>query len=189
MNAPRGRYVDHIDNNKLNNTRSNLRLCTGSQNQANRRLHRNSSTGFKGVTRRGNRWHARIEVHGKSIHLGYHDDAFQASLIYDHAARRYFGDFARLNHPRSPRMEAYEQRLDRILAGEQPKLPFVRPPAAPPVPKRKSAQRGVYWDKGRWRAVITVKGRKQHLGYFLDEGEAARAYQRVRDSLATDSTS
>lgn len=121
LDAPRGRYVDHIDNNKLNNTRINLRLCTGSQNQANRRLHRNNTSGFKGVTRRGDRWHARIEVNGKSIHLGYHDSAHQASLVYDHAARRYFGDFARLNHPRSPRMEAYEQRLHRILAGEQPK--------------------------------------------------------------------
>src|SRR5690349_18751373 len=60
MAAQRGQYVDHIDNDRLNNTRATLRLCTQSQNQANRRLHKNNTSGYKGVTRRGTKWHARI---------------------------------------------------------------------------------------------------------------------------------
>lgn len=180
MDAQRGQYVDHIDNDKLNNTRSNLRLCTQSQNQANRRLHKNNTSGYKGVTRRGSRWHARIEVNGKSIHLGYHDSALQASRIYDHAARRFFGEFARLNHPTRPRTQGDEARLDAILAGEQPVKPLVRPPAPPPVPRAKSSHRGVYWERGRWRATITLQGRRRHLGYFLDEAAAAQAYQSAK---------
>jgi hypothetical protein len=182
MNAPRGLYVDHIDNDKLNNTRSNLRLCTQSQNQANRRLHKNNSSGFKGVTRRGNRWHARIWVQEKQIHLGYHDKAYQASMLYDHAARRFFGEFARLNHPDMPRMLSYEEKLDRILAQHEPVKPPLRKPNAPYVPRGKSRHRGVYWDRGRWRASIYRDGRKQHLGYFTSEDDAARAYEAARFS-------
>lgn len=104
LNTPHGLYVDHIDNNNLNNIRANLRLCTQSQNQANRRLHKNNTSSYKGVTRRGDRWHARIWVQGRMIHLGYHDKAYVASMVYDHAARRYFGEFARLNHPNMPPM-------------------------------------------------------------------------------------
>lgn len=60
-------------------------------------------------------------------------------MIYVRAARRYFGAFTRLNHPDKPRVLGYKDWLDLILAGEQERLPFVRPPVAPPVLKRKSA--------------------------------------------------
>ena len=59
MNAQRGQYVDHINNDRLNNTRANLRLCTQSQNQANRRRHKNNTSGYKCVTRRGSRFQSR----------------------------------------------------------------------------------------------------------------------------------
>ena len=50
------------------------------------------------------------------MHLGYHDSLYDASLIYDHAARRFFGDFARLNHPDMPQMRSVDRRLDALLA-------------------------------------------------------------------------
>ena len=180
LNAQRGQYVDHLDGNVKNNQRANLRLCTASENLANRGLFRNSTTRYKGVTRRGNRWHARIWLRKQMIHLGYHDDAYRASMLYDHAARRFFGPFARLNHPDMPRMEYYEQILDRILAGSAPVKPPVRKPKSPPVPRGKSDYKGVYWDRGRWRATIYRQGRKYHLGYFSDEQQAAQAYQQAR---------
>ncbi len=184
LNAQRGQYVDHIDNDTLNNCRANLRLCTQSQNQANRRKHRNNTSGYKGVTRRGDRWHARIEVRGRVIHLGYHDSAERASRVYDHAAMRFFGAYARTNHPNGEHIEYYERLLDQILAHQQPKLPFVRKPAPPPVPRRKSAHRGVYWERGRWRATIYRNGHRYHLGYFTNEGAAAQAYQQARSRFA-----
>ena len=121
LGAGRGRYVDHIDNDRLNNVRSNLRLCTQSENQANRRLHKNSSSGYKGVTRHENYWNARIWVNGRCVHLGYHSDPHTASMIYDHAARRFYGVYAKLNHPDVPISPYYEALLDSVLTGTQPR--------------------------------------------------------------------
>ena len=65
--------VDHIDNNTLNNTISNLRWCTLSQNQFNRQLNKNNTSGTKGVyfDKRSQRWCAEIRYHHKHIHIGH----------------------------------------------------------------------------------------------------------------------
>jgi hypothetical protein len=65
--------VDHIDHNGLNNQRSNLRPCTRSQNNMNRRLGKDSTSGIKGVSwkRSDNAWRAQIKLDGKTVHLGF----------------------------------------------------------------------------------------------------------------------
>ena len=102
LDAQPGQLVDHIDGNKLNNRRSNLRLVTRSQNQANRRHNRTSRSRYKGVTwhKRRKRWMARIQVRGRRITIGYYADALQAAYEYDAFARSYFGEYARVNFPR-----------------------------------------------------------------------------------------
>lgn len=118
LNAQPGQYVDHIDQNRLNNVRSNLRLCTQSQNLANRGLHRNNSTGFKEVTFQHGKWHARIQLDERTYHLGFHDDLKTAALVYDFAARLFFGEFARLNLPDQP-IPTDIQTLVHYLLGKQ----------------------------------------------------------------------
>ena len=90
--------VDHINGNGLDNRRSNLRVCTQAENQQNRRqnLTRRSSR-YKGVSwdKARNRWTAQICA--KS--LGRFTDEEDAARAYDDAARRRFGEFARLNFP------------------------------------------------------------------------------------------
>ena len=49
MNCPKGKEVDHINNKPWDNRRSNLRVCTKDQNLSNRRVFKNSQTGYKGV--------------------------------------------------------------------------------------------------------------------------------------------
>jgi hypothetical protein len=93
--------VDHRNGNGLDNRRANLRETTHAQNMANKRLYKNSTSGFKGVTqrKRDGRWQAQIQCDKKHYHLGYFDTAEQAARAYDAAASLHFGEFARPNFP------------------------------------------------------------------------------------------
>lgn len=89
--------VDHVNGNTLDNQRRNLRLATYSQNAANSRLKRNSSTGYKGVS-----WHkgmrayeVRVAYEGVRVRVGYFDDPELAARYYDVVAIQMHGDFAR----------------------------------------------------------------------------------------------
>jgi hypothetical protein len=93
--------VDHINGNGLDNRRSNLRPATKAENNRNKRRYRNSTSGFKGVSQRGNgRWRAYIYVNGRRVGLGDHATAEAAARAYDAAAPVHHGEFARLNMPR-----------------------------------------------------------------------------------------
>jgi len=88
--------VDHRDGDPSNNRWDNLRRATVSQNNANRRLHRNNKCGFKGVVR--NQWGrfcASIYKNGRRRHLGMHATPQAAHAAYIAAARKLFGEFAR----------------------------------------------------------------------------------------------
>ena len=91
--------VDHIDGNGLNNRRQNLRIVTPSNNSQNRRPRKNCTSKFKGVSFSKNhrKWATGIRVLGRYIFLGYFRDEKQAALIYDKAAKKYFGEFAKTN--------------------------------------------------------------------------------------------
>lgn len=115
MQPPPDLVVDHIDHDKLNNTRDNLRLITRQQNQMYRRRFKNNSTGFKGVSCHGSRWQARIHYDGQTIYLGDHDDLKTAALAYDCAARQLFGEFALLNLPDQPYPDAVRDLVERRL--------------------------------------------------------------------------
>jgi hypothetical protein len=89
--------VDHRDGDGLNNRRSNLRVCTPSQNSQNRKTRKDSKSGVKGVfwDSRREKYLAYIFVLGARKHLGYFTEKSEAARAYETAARTYFGDFAR----------------------------------------------------------------------------------------------
>lgn len=65
--------IDHINGDRLDNRRNNLRIVTRRQNQANRREHRGEklkNSKFVGVTKAKNKWAARIKINGRNISLG-----------------------------------------------------------------------------------------------------------------------
>lgn len=78
------RIIDHIDGNPLNNSIANLRAATGRLNQLNRRVSRNNTTGYTGVSYmcRLGKYKAVIYKNSKPIYLGLFDTAEDASEAY-----------------------------------------------------------------------------------------------------------
>lgn len=92
--------VDHIDRNKLNNKKSNLRFATLSQQAANKSKYKRSKNNipFKGVyTDQSPGFKSGIRVNNKFIYLGRFKEPILAAIAYDKAAVKYFGEFASLN--------------------------------------------------------------------------------------------
>jgi hypothetical protein len=99
LNAKKGQEVDHVNRNKLDNRRVNLRFCTRAQNQGNvPKFNRAGLTSkFKGVVLRQGRYHARAKENYKCLYLGSFDSERDAALAYNQWASKRFGDFALLN--------------------------------------------------------------------------------------------
>jgi hypothetical protein len=95
--APPGTEVDHKDHNPLNNSRSNLRICTRSENRRNSRAVRGSKSGYKGIVLHHGVWETRITVDGKRLYLGRFKDPESAAKAWDQAAIKYHGEFAYTN--------------------------------------------------------------------------------------------
>jgi hypothetical protein len=91
--------IDHIDGDGLNNCKSNLRFCTASQNQANRKLSKNSKTGMKGViyNKQTKLYVVHICKDRKHYMLGVFEDKIEAARAYDIKALELYGEFARTN--------------------------------------------------------------------------------------------
>jgi hypothetical protein len=101
LNPPKNIQVDHINGDKLNNTKGNLRFATNTENQRNvpKITSKITSSKYKGVHFRkdNGKWSARIGVCGKRLSLGLHDSESEAAKAYNKAALEYFGEFAKLN--------------------------------------------------------------------------------------------
>lgn len=96
LSPPPGVVIDHIDGNGLNNTRSNLRICSQKQNMANRRGYGKSQ--FLGVAYNpGRQFPWAVQCAGQ--YVGSFIDEIQAAAAYDYVAKARHGEFARLNFP------------------------------------------------------------------------------------------
>jgi len=94
-----GFEIDHINGDKLDNRRSNIRHVTHRQNIQNKKPNKNTSSRYKGVHlgKSGNVWLAAIEVGGKFHHVGSYNSETDAAIAYNKAALEYCGEYAWLN--------------------------------------------------------------------------------------------
>lgn len=101
LNAPKNLVVDHINHDKLDNRKSNLRICSRTQNNWNTKKNINNKSGFKGVyfNKENKKWRVAITMNGERIHVGYFLDKIEAAMAYDKVISRYRKQFAYLNFP------------------------------------------------------------------------------------------
>jgi hypothetical protein len=94
-----GKEIDHINGNKLDNRRINLRFASKSENAMNVSKHSHNTSGFKGVSfhKRIQKFQTRIRINNQLINLGYFENAKRAAEIYNVAAIKYHKGFAKLN--------------------------------------------------------------------------------------------
>ena len=97
-----GHVVDHINGNRMDNRRENLREATSRENSQNRKAERFSVSKFKGVffaqdKPRSKPWYAEIRENGRRHFLGCFETEESAAHAYDDAAKKMHGQFARLN--------------------------------------------------------------------------------------------
>lgn len=93
----KGEYVDHINRNKLDNRRKNLRIVDAKANVRNRGLNKNNTSGYKGVTKVKDKWRAQISLDYKFIDLGLYETPQEAAKVYNKHARKLHGEYAVLN--------------------------------------------------------------------------------------------
>lgn len=96
MRPPPGMGVDHINRNKLDVRRSNLRLCKQSDNCLNVPARKDSKTGIRGVwfdSARG-KWAAQISFRKARINLGRFETKEAAVLARKQEEQKLWGEYA-----------------------------------------------------------------------------------------------
>lgn len=96
MDCPPDGIIDHINGDKTNNRKINLRTGTQGQNNINKGIKKNNKSGAVGVCwiKRTNKWQAYIGFNGKRIHLGYFDNFDNAIKARKEAENKYFGEWS-----------------------------------------------------------------------------------------------
>ena len=95
MNCPDDKLIDHINRNRLDNRKSNLRITTHQQNNMNKGLTKSNTSGYTGIYwhKARNKWQVSIKVNYKSIFLGYYTDLEEAIKVRKEAEEKYFGEY------------------------------------------------------------------------------------------------
>ena len=94
-------HCDHVNRDKLDNRRCNLRPATTIQSCYNRGIRSDNTSSYKGVywSNWHGKWRAVITGNKKKIHLGYFEKIEEAARACDKASLKYHGKFAVLNFP------------------------------------------------------------------------------------------
>lgn len=159
-------HIDHINRDKLDNRRSNLRLCSQAENNRNVHQKGRGANTYQGVRfdKKLGKWTANFHFEGKNYYLGAYDSEIDAAKVRDGIAKFLDPNFSFLNFP-----DVKPINPDTFI------LPYMR------GDKTSSIYQGVSWSsqKQKWHAIAKIKGRSKHIGFFDDEVEAAKA----RDSV------
>lgn len=129
MNPACGVEVDHINRDRLDNRRCNLRLTDRGGNARNCSRNRKNTSGYKGVCRVGSRgrWGAEVVYKGANHWLGVFETAEEAAVTYDLAAMALHGEFAATNFQYSEPLLLLEDLRAELLWAIRKRLPKWNP--------------------------------------------------------------
>ncbi len=89
--------VDHIDNNPLNNKKNNLRICSSSENNMNRKKPKNNTSGHKGVyfDKKAQKWRVYIQINKRTKYIGSYEDIETAIKYREKYEKEIYKEFRR----------------------------------------------------------------------------------------------
>lgn len=162
---PKGReiHVDHINGNKLDNRRENLRVVSAQNNLRNsrKRNYEHMSSKYKGVS-----WHKKSGFYkvyvkrdfGDNFYAGAFDDEIPAANCYNYYAIKMFGEFVSLNDcPYMPKEQWESMKRQK---------------------SKTSQYKGVSLVEGKWVAQICHESKNMRIGVYKTEIEAVKAYNQ-----------
>lgn len=96
MDVKDDEYIDHINRNKADNRKVNLRICTIQQNNCNKDHSNNYSSGHKGISwnKAMNKWETYIDKNYQRVRLGYFSDLNEAIQVREQAEDMYFEEYS-----------------------------------------------------------------------------------------------
>lgn len=91
------RVADHVNHNKLDNRRNNLRICSQAENLRNQRTKKRYKGVFLLTGKRKKKWQSIIIFNNERHYLGNFATEQEAAMAYNAAAVELFGEYAYLN--------------------------------------------------------------------------------------------
>ncbi len=150
------KWIDHINRNRLDNRKLNLRKATNAENIRNRGMLPNNTSGFKGVffDKKINLYQVKIVFNGKDIGMKRFQNKYAAALAYNELASKYFGEFAVLNVLTEEEIELSKKAIVRLSKTNT------------------SGFRGVFYNKreGLYKVCLKYNNKK----YYGKSGRTAR---------------
>lgn len=157
--------VDHINGITYDNTKTNLRICSNSENVKNRRkTHGKTTSIFKGVSFNKSKklWVAYIENNSEHIDIGCFTNEIACANAYNHYAKKLHSEFARINQVPYMDIEEWETYMK--------KKPMT------------SVYKGIHYETSRNKWIAKIKnqssGKVEFLGRFNTEEEARLSYDK-----------
>lgn len=89
--------VDHINRNKLDNRRCNLRVCTQSNNSHNKGMYRTNTTEYRGVTRYRSKYRVQCKLNSTNLTFGMYTTKHAAAIVAGIVRRELHGDYSQGN--------------------------------------------------------------------------------------------
>jgi len=155
--------IDHINGNKLDNRKENLRFVSSSQNSQNKKKKRNTSSEYIGVcfNKQNKKWECQISINYSKLHFRF-DTEIDAAYWYDQLALKYYDKNANINGVEIPNN-------------------FIKPEKH----KERKLSKGVILSKttGKYVAQIKSNGKQFYIGTFTTEKEAIDAFNTKKEEF------